>query len=279
MDIATPETRRLGWARTLSTIIAILAVVASLGGLLIHGLYRGDPAWLPFAVGNDLVTLVLAVPIFIAALILSRRGSERWNLLWLGTLYYMLYNFAYYVFGAPVNKLFLVYLGLFTLPAFALVFGLTSLHVVGLSRKFRAKTPVKWVSAYMLLWAALVGGTWISQWLRYVVTGRIPQVNGSENAYKLIAAVDLSMLVAVLAPAAIWLWKRRPWGYVLAIVINVQGALYTTVLAAGSIASARAGIPGSLVMLPVWIGFCVGSLACLVAMLVNLEPAREGKPL
>jgi hypothetical protein len=76
----------------LSVLIAILATVVSAGGLFLNGLYRDNlfvtSAWK----GSDLVTLFIAVPILVAALIFSRRGSQRAQLVWMGTLDYMLYN-------------------------------------------------------------------------------------------------------------------------------------------------------------------------------------------
>lgn len=60
---------------TLSIIIAILATIASVGGLLLNSLYRdnvfGTTTWL----GNDPVTLFLAMPILVGALIFSAQGS------------------------------------------------------------------------------------------------------------------------------------------------------------------------------------------------------------
>lgn len=63
----------------------------------------------------------------VAALVLARRGSGRAQLVWLGMLAYTLYNYAFYLFGAAFNSLFLVYAALFTLSVFALLFGLVAL--------------------------------------------------------------------------------------------------------------------------------------------------------
>jgi hypothetical protein len=65
-------------------------MVASVGGLFIDDQYRDNAfaasAWL----GTDLVTLVIAVPVLVAVLILSLRGSARAQLVWLGMLDYAL---------------------------------------------------------------------------------------------------------------------------------------------------------------------------------------------
>lgn len=137
-------------AYILSAIIAILATVASAGGLFLGDLYRDNTFVTSLWTGNDLVTLVVAVPMLVAALILSMRGSQRAHLVWLAMLDYTLYNYAFYLFAAAFNWFFLIYVALFTLSIFALIFGLVNIDVNGISQKFRARTPVKWISGYML---------------------------------------------------------------------------------------------------------------------------------
>jgi len=62
--------------------------VASAGGLVIGDLYR-DNTWATAGwLGNDLVTLVVAVSLLVAALILAMRGSQRAQLVWLAMLGY-----------------------------------------------------------------------------------------------------------------------------------------------------------------------------------------------
>jgi hypothetical protein len=64
-------------AYVLSAVIAALAAIASAGGLLIDGSYRDNTLVKAAWYGNDLVTLVLGVPVLVAALWLSIRGSQR----------------------------------------------------------------------------------------------------------------------------------------------------------------------------------------------------------
>ena len=71
----------------LSIIIAVLAVIAAGGGFFFPHIYRDAAVY-----GNDLVTLVVAVPLLGLALILARRGSLRARLVWLGLVHYTLYN-------------------------------------------------------------------------------------------------------------------------------------------------------------------------------------------
>jgi hypothetical protein len=128
--------------------IAILATVVSAGGLFLTGLYRDNPFVISAWKGNDLVTLFVVVPILIAALGFALRGSQRAQLVWIGALDYILYNYAFYLFVSAFNKFFLIYAALLGLSIFALIFGLLSLNVNAIAKRFRTKTPIKWIAGY-----------------------------------------------------------------------------------------------------------------------------------
>lgn len=263
-------------AYILSFIIAILALVQSAGGLFIGNLYR-DNAWVISAwYGNDLVTLIVAVPLFVAALILSIRGSQRAQLVWLGMLAYMLYNYAFYLFGAALNNFFLIYVALFSLSIYALIFAVPKVDVGGTSRRFRTKTPVKWISGYIMLFAVVVCGMWVSQSLSFVASVQIPQiVVDTGHVTNLVAALDLSLQVPFLALGAIWLWKRQPWGYVLAATMMIADTVYMVVLLAFSPFAVKAGVPGAWDFAPLWAVLFVGCLVSSGFLLGNMQSVNS----
>jgi hypothetical protein len=260
-------------AYVLSAIIALLMTAASAGGLFTDNPYRDNALVTAAWYGNDLVTLVVAVPLLLVALILSMRGSLKAQLVLLGMLDYALYNFAFYLFGAAFNRFFLVYVALFMLPIYALIFGLVNLDVKAISQTFRARTPVRWISAYMLLVALMLGGMWIFQSLSFIPTGQVPEIIVEvDHPTNVIAALDLSLVVSVLVLGAIWLWKRQPWGYVLAAMANVKSAVYSLVLAVSSATAALAGHEGAASLIPLW-GFL--STAALIASVFLLANVRQ----
>ncbi len=76
----------------LSAPIAPLLAVAAGSGLFVEGLYRDPPSLVSQAIGQDLVTLVVALPALVIGAILASRGSERGRLVWLGVLGYVVYT-------------------------------------------------------------------------------------------------------------------------------------------------------------------------------------------
>lgn len=250
--------------------------MASAGGVAISGLYRDNALVTAGWYGNDLVTLVVALPLLVVAMILSARGSARAQLVWLGMLDYTLYNYAFYLFGTAFNRFFLIYEALFVLSIFALIFGLAKVDVERAGQRFRARTPVRWISGYMLFVAAGLSGVYVAQSVGFIATGQPPEiVVNTGHPTSVVFALDLSLVVPVLVLGAVWLWKRRPWGYVLATIANVKGAVYMLALSASTISAVQAGALEDVSQVALWGLIGVASLIASLILLGNMEPKAE----
>ncbi len=260
-------------AYVLSVIIALLAVAASVGGIAIADLYRDNDLIASAFFGNDWATLVAAVPLLGGALILSARGSLRAQMVWLGMLLYMAYNFAFYLFGAAFNSLFLVYTALFAIAIFTLIILLRALDIKVIREQFKTSVFIKWISVYMLFVGLFLGGLHISLSLSYIFTGDVPElILMLDHPTSLISALDLSVIVPLHLLGAIWLWQRRPWGYALAIIVNVQGAVYNLALVISVVSEFQAGTVDTLSEVPQWGSIAIVSLAISIFLLGRLEP-------
>lgn len=256
---------------TLSVLIAILATFASAGGLLLDGLYRDNAFVTTTWLGNDAVTLFLAVPILVAAMIFAKRGSFRAQLIWMGALDYMLYNYAFYIFGTAFNWFFLVYAALLALSIIVLIFGLIKLDVNGISGQVRKDAPVKWIGGYFIFVASGLGLVYLIQSIGFIFTDSVPSiVTMSGHPTNVVFALDLTLLIPWLILGALWLMKRQPWGYVIAGILNVKGPLYTLVLAVNSILVVNAGITQTS-ELPLWGTLTVLGLIASVLFYANMK--------
>lgn len=224
----------------LSIVIAVLAFAASAGGLFMHDLYRDNVLITAAWRGNDLVTLALATPLLIGALIFARRGSLRGQLIWLAMLGYMLYNYIFYLYGAAFNQFFLLYVALFTLAIYALIFSLTRIDTGAMNRIVQGKMPVNWIGGFMLFFAIMLGGMELVRTLSFLSTGQVPpDIVRTGHPTGVVYATDLSLLVPSMLMGAIWLWQRKPWGYVVAVIVNVKATTYVLALIAMSIFAAK----------------------------------------
>ena len=126
-------------------------VAASVAGLWIDGLYR-DGSWAREAFrGGDLATLVLVVPVLVGSLILSMRGSSRARTVWIGALAYGAYNYAYYVFGAAFNDVFLLHIALLTLAIWTTALAVASLDVRAVAAAFRIGRAARWIGGFLVV--------------------------------------------------------------------------------------------------------------------------------
>jgi hypothetical protein len=263
---------RIATAARLSRVSATLMVMTSAGGLLFDDLYRDNFLVRSGWYGNDLVTLFVAAPILVVAVILAGRGSRRAELVWFGLLAYTIYNYAFYLFGAAFNSFFLLYVGVFTTSIFALIYALTGLDPQRGNPPFDPRAPARLVAGYMLLVCLLLGAFWVTLSLGYVFTGDVPAIVTATGGYTLlIAALDLSMVVSFGIVGGIWLWKRRPWGFVVAAIWNVKGAVYMAALSAASVAAVRAGAASDLSQVALWGSIGVGCTIASIVLVRNVS--------
>jgi hypothetical protein len=271
-----PKQEKLRAAHVLSAIVALVAAAASLICIGFPDVYR-DKGWTEGAFGNDLVTLIMAVLVLAPAILWSARGSVRARLVWFGALYYMFYNFAFYIFGLPVTKLYLPWIAIFALSGSALALGMGNLDSEAIARRFSPRTPARWIAGYLFVAAVMVSFLWISLWVRFLASGQVPEINGSQEMYKVVAAVDLSFMVPLIIPGAYCLWTRRPWGYVLGAMISVQGAGYNAVMGLICLFGWMRK-PESHLFSGWFINCVVGvilCLLCLAALLLNMKKPAE----
>ena len=90
---------------------------------------------------NDLITLVVGLPLLALGAWLAFRGSLRGQRLLTGTLGFFLYTYLSLCMLAAYNGLFLVYVALFGLSMWAFALSLTGVDVAALPGHFAARFP------------------------------------------------------------------------------------------------------------------------------------------
>jgi hypothetical protein len=216
-------------ATWLTWLVAALALAAALFGLLVDGLYTGDVSTAEMFRGYDLVTAVAVVPSLALALHFARIGSVRAQLATSSLVAYLVYTYAYYLFGTGFNDLFLLHVAVFATALWALVLTLIAIDVTSVAERFSPRSPVRAIAGILGALAVGLGGMWIYFAVANAVTGNVPagsQLVETDTIVHLGMALDLSLLVPLYAVAAMLLWRRAAWGYVLASVALVAGILH-----------------------------------------------------
>lgn len=261
---------------SLSIIVAVLAAAAALGGLLLDGLYLNNQFVNLVWQATDAVTLLLALPLLVIGMALTRRGSLRGLLVWLAMLDYMLYNYAYYLFSAAFNWFFLIYLAIYVLSIVALITALLKVDARWIGAQFSPKTPARWISGFMLFVAVGLTAIYTIMSVGFIVSGTAPElIEKTGHITSVVFALDLSLVVPVFAVGAIWLWQRRPWGYIIAGFSLVKGAVYNLVLAFVSLYAGSNGFPEAAAEVPLWLTLSLGSLVAAIFLLANIRQGQE----
>jgi hypothetical protein len=239
--------------------------------------YQDDTSWATAALrGGDLVTLVVAVPILALAMVLAGRGSVRARLVWIGALAYTVYNFAFYVFGAAFNDLFLVHVVAFTGSIFALILTVASLDASAIARAYRRRASVRGVAGLLILVGVAFATLWSVFSISYAVTGRLSLGAAPLDGMHTVFAIDLSLMAPAMALAGVLLWRGTPWGYVTGAAMSVFGAVYQLNLAAAGWFQANAGVEGAKRIDPVGAIFIFAFLVAAVIMIRELRAAESG---
>jgi hypothetical protein len=255
-----------------ATALAALMVLQSVLGLAFQAQYR-DVEWIKATwFGNDWVTLVVAAPLLVIALLMARRGSVQALLLWLGLVGYGVYNYAYYLLGAALNAFFLLYVVAFVLSAVTLILALSRLDVSHVAASFRETTPVRVIGGYLAFVGFGLASVWVTMWGAYAFAGQPTPVE--PEAFKLVAALDISLMVTGLTCGGVLLWRGKPWGYVVAAIASIQASLYLLVLSVNSIVGIHRGFAKAPGEVPIWGTLAVFTTAVTVLLLTSIRRER-----
>jgi hypothetical protein len=265
----------------LTAMTAVLVAGVSVAGLFASGLYTDDAAVEAMFRGFDLVSLTVVAPLLAASLLPGWRDRPAVLLVRLSLLAYCIYNYAYYLFGPQLNAALLAHVAVFTASLYALVLSLVALDVAELASHFRRRTPVRTIAVIILLLALPLAAIQISGLAGFALTGTVPdepsQLVVPLEFTRLGAVLDLSLLVPAYLLAAAWVWRRCAWGFLLATVVLVAGALHQLSYMTAMLFQLSAEVPGAAfdIFEPAIVALFV---AASVLLLVNLRADEPTPP-
>lgn len=229
-----------------SITIALMAIIATISGLLVKGTYIKDTVSIVAQMmGQDLVTLVIGVPILLGSLYLISKNSLRGRLIWMGTVFYFLYTYTSMAFLASYNQLFLVYVALFGLSLYTFLGELVSLDIENIKDRFDPGKINKITAAYLVIMGLMLAMMWLKMILESIVTGNAPLALESYTTL-VIQALDLGVVVPAALLTGYLLIKERAWGYALASVFLIKVSLLGTAIISMILFMAQNGVDVAL---------------------------------
>jgi len=150
-----PLRGNLAFAYAGSLVAAAGMTVASGAGLLFRDAVYPSRALLQTFRPNDVVNLVVGLPVLLASLWLARRGVLAGLLLWPGALLYVLYNYLVPVLCMPLNPAFLLQLVLVALSIYTGVAVVVNIDGAAVREQLRGLVHEKACGAIMTVMGAL----------------------------------------------------------------------------------------------------------------------------
>lgn len=194
-------------ATVISVIVALLMTSASVYGLLFpSNIYPTEELRQSF-LANDLVNLLIGLPILLGSMWLTHRGKLIGLLCWPGALLYTFYNYIAYVFGMPLSGYTLAFILLVLMsayPAFSLLKNmdrekLKTWLAGSVSDRFSGGTLIFFGIGFFFLAVNVITGANADQ-----TTTSMTEVGVA------IADIVLSTLLFV---GGVLLFRRQPLGY------------------------------------------------------------------
>ena len=200
----------------LSAALALVAAAVGAATFLIPGVLRGPAVMNGSARGTALVVLVVAVPALLLSMRWAAAGSVRALIVWLGAIAYIAYQAVLFTFATPFNQLFLLYLAMFALSFWSAIALLHQVDAKALRAQFSPNLPARGLAAYALIIVALNALAWFRNVLPSVFSSTPPSwLDGTGLGTNPIYVQDLAFWLPLTAVAAVWLWRRHPWGYLV----------------------------------------------------------------
>jgi hypothetical protein len=200
----------------LSGALAVVAAAGAAATFFIPGVLRGPAVMNGSARGTALVVLVIAIPALLLSMRAAAAGSVRALIVWMGAIAYITYQTVLFIFETPFNQLFLVYLAMFSLSFWSVVSILRQLDLESLRARFSPKLPVRGLATYALIMVVLNALAWLQSVVPGVLSSAPPSwLDGTGTTTNAIYVQDLAFWLPLTAVAALLLWRRQSWGYLV----------------------------------------------------------------
>jgi len=257
---------------TIFTVILIfLTLIATLGGLFLDNLYQDNAQFTQIWKSNDIITLYVVLPLLIGSMLYTHLKKSTFSLLiWYSMIWFLCYNYAFYVFGASFNAFYLIHLFIYTLSILTIILALIHfpIQTFKVSKK-RSALDYTVVGIMIFLSLGLLSIYGI-QSINFALHGILPEIiTASGHVTSIVFSLDISMVVLFFILSAVLILKRNPWGYLIAFIVQLKGVVYMVVLTVASLKTNPAEAP-------IWI--FLGLLTLISWMILTLQLKKVIQP-
>ncbi len=267
-----PVKTDLGLVYRMTWVIALLLAACSIAGLLLgrRVLYDSSAVTTITFLSQDATTLGFGLPLLLVCAWLTRRGSTRALLCWLGTLFYIAYSYYFYVVGVRLNYLLPVYIALVSMSMYGALALLFALDLDELRTRFSRATPVRIISVFLTGFSVVFALLWLG-----MIASHVMASSQLDPVARAVIAVDGVVLLPLLCVGGLWLWQKRPLGFALGGLLLAKATATFLTLIISTIATRIAGERIDVLQSSL---FALGFLGGLTLLIVYLRSVQDSRP-
>lgn len=246
------------------------------------GLYRHDSRFFGAGFrGQDLVTLLLGVPVLLLANWRAWPGRLDWVLVRTALLSFVFYAYANLALGAAYNELFLLYVAIFSGSLWALVLSGWDLFG-GLAASWERLAPAlprNGAALLFLVSGGFTGAVWTLPLVLALADGVPPPLLGHATT-KVTEALDLALILPGTMVAAALVRRRAVLGYVLAVPLLGLVVMLVPTILASTLSQLASGVTFTLaeILGPICGFLLFGGLSAMVLWRIIQTLGPSGLP-
>jgi len=210
--------QKLSMNKILWFSLAFLSLIASLIGVLNHGIYSKvvNTEFLPGVISQDVTTIVASV-IILFCIVRTKEGDFIKQIIVLGIISYLFYAYGIYVIEQFYNALYFLYMAIFGLSFYSIIYGVVNIRQ-DILQKVQLPKLMRNVSIGCLLFVpALFIPLWLSKLLPLIQNGQKIEFTYS------IYILDLCFIMPLFIIIAIMTAKKEGLGLLLAPALFIKG--------------------------------------------------------
>jgi len=197
-----PLKSSLRLVQLLSILVALLLALTSLAGLFFPAVVYPTADLRRAFLANDVVNLLIGLPVLLGALWTAGRGNLRGLLFLPGALFYVTYNAIAYAFAMPLTWQFGLFLTLAILSGLAIYLLFSRLDIPSIGQRLSGKVAERLCGGVLAGFGALF-------FLRGIAQLAQGAVSGAEWAVVLADLFTTPFWII----GGILLWRKHPLGY------------------------------------------------------------------
>jgi hypothetical protein len=235
------------------------------------GIYKNDSvAVVAQGLAQDLVSLIMGIPLLIGALVLFNKGKTKGKLLLSGALGYFLYTYMSYSFLWNYNSLFLLYVALMSLSAFALVLTIMNININNLKNEFNDKLPRGFIGGVQIFIGIMIGLMWLAKIVPSIINNSVP-VGLEHYTTLIIQAMDLAFVTPLAILSGILLIKRNRFGYLLSSIMIIKGSALLISITAMIVGQMIVGVDVNYIVIAIFGLFNLLMIYPLILLIKNIK--------